>query len=389
MEENKNMVPIKAEIVEGKKKKHTVRNVIIAVVAIFFLLALWIGDSDDSVNTPASNTEEVQQKTQVEQTEETERVEKEKEVVVAAAKEETLGVKNDGRYYFEIGNSYPIKSNGSDMEWEYTVADINIARSVSPLDSTDNYIFYIDLEVSNKDDEDKLTLTDTAIKMYVDDFQVNTDSWYGYMDTVFPGIECETIAVNPGRKTKFRYYAAMPVSDANAANSIELELNGLVALFKDNGEWQYGLEQIAADQKEAEHKAMVVDQVMNGIGGEPGDIVCGRYHVAVNLISGRNEAYVQPYTDSEDNPYVITIYCTDSQGYQVGDFAGYLRNDGDYYTVVDGSCDMEYAHVTFFNNGMSIETINNEDYESRYGVPLRNYAGSYYLDEALNFDEVG
>ena len=78
MEENKNMVPIKAEIVEGKKKKHTVRNVIIAVVAIFFLLALWIGDSDDSVNTPASNTEEVQQKTQVEQTEETERVEKEK-----------------------------------------------------------------------------------------------------------------------------------------------------------------------------------------------------------------------------------------------------------------------------------------------------------------------
>ncbi len=50
---------------------------------------------------------------------------------------------------------------------------------------------------------------------------------------------------------------------------------------------------------------------------------------------------------------------------------------------------MEYAHVTFLNNGMSIETINNEDYESRYGVPLRNYAGSYYLDEALNFDEVG
>ena len=59
MEENKNIVPVKAEIVKEKKKKHPVRNIIIAIVAVFFLSALVFG-GDDSDSTPASNTKETQ-----------------------------------------------------------------------------------------------------------------------------------------------------------------------------------------------------------------------------------------------------------------------------------------------------------------------------------------
>lgn len=376
MENNKNTVPVVP--VEGKKKKHTFRNIVISVAAVFVVIGLWPSSDKDSVPS-ASETKEAQE-TQFEESK-TEDIAADEE---AEQEEKMVSIKDDGRNYLEIGGTYDIGDEDGNR-WEYTVADINIARAISPIDSTDNYIFYIDLEVHNTTDGD-LVVRDTGISMYVDDFQVDNNQWAGYIDSIFPDIECESVAINSGRKAKFRYYTTMPVDNAKAVSSIELEINGLVALFKDDGEWLYGLGQIEADEKEAEHTAMVTDQILNGIGTDPISLVYGRYHVAINTISGRNEAYVQFNPDYGD---VITIYCTDSEGREVGDFAGYLRNDGNYYTVVDGSCDMEYAHVTFVKNGMRVEAINREDYESRYGVPLINYCGNYYLDEEYDTNAVG
>lgn len=375
MEENKKSVPVNAEIAEGKKKKHTVRDIIIATVVI--LMSTACGASEE----PVTNTKETQQETQVneaeEETDEEPTPAEEDEANTVESSEAEKDTFN-GRKVAVVGDVIErIQTDGdNDDYYLVTIADINMKRISRPdidmvneeMGSKDNYIFYIDIDIDN-------TATFNATfdhdygELFIDDYQTDIGWFLAVNDYLGDDIECDEISVAPGRKGKFRYYAIVPADTADSADTIEYEVMQHVFIFKENGQYT------------CNNNATTENDTQNLTGGE---LVYGSYSFSPNIYGNTSRANVGFYTDDDGGDY-ISIY-VEADGHTWTSNCYSIVKDGDGYIATD-EAGYEYR-LTFTSERMTIEEITGSaDPDDPSKVDVFN--GTYHLDEALNLDEVG
>lgn len=353
MENNTNMNP------EGKKKKHTLRNIIIAMVALFAVIGMWpSSDKEESASATSDTKEEVQveeTKTEEKTTEEPAPVENTEEKVETAS----------GKYA-QIGSACKfVPADGSAGELLITIIDINIQYA----EERDNgfYVLYADTEIQNNSGDDVSIGVSSDVTLYLDDYQYADSSGSKYVAEGLAGFEGPRYSINAGRKAKVTFYDAIPIADADNAGTIEFEIidSNATILFKDNGQWLYG------DQ--ASTTSIVATT------GESTSIY-GTYSLSPNEVGGHSEASVAFYTDGSGDYVAITSY--DSEGGVSYDYSGSLQKDGDSYIATD-KYDVSYR-ITFTDGGMNIEKAagNPDDYD-------KEFIGSYQLIEKLNLNEVG
>ncbi len=387
MEENKNIVPVKAEIVKEKKKKHPVRNIIIAIVAVFFLSALVFG-GDDSDSTPASNTKETQQEAQAGDTEEVETVEEEKAVPEPEKGEsqvedqpekstQNTGYEIDGAIgnskYVHVGDTRKLINNGS-----MTILD-------AWYDGYEHHTLFVLVEFTGGDEPLRLTYNDATL--YVDDYEfplnlgVDEAASYGTIIANDKGATYPTFVdiVATGRKGQMVFLATFP-ENLSESSDVEFDITG--AIFKVNPLSAIHADdeaKLAAAEEEAAKQAKA-EASTSSLG-----IYYGTYTCQYNTVGGYNEAFIGFTTDEDGGDYIM-IDCHDAEDTGMPDnfsgaVGGYIGEtedgDGAYYSIVDYEGTEVFRLLSVYN-GFSLEAI-----DPNYREGISSFDGIYVLSEKL------
>lgn len=376
MDENKNIDPVKAEIVEGKKK-YTVGGIVKDIIG--FLCCAWLilylmmrcasPDSDETAASTASNTKAPKQETQAEEFRET-------DVLPAKELDDTvidailLGNPNYDKYN-HVGRKYKLVNGGS---MEYLDAGYGFG------------LIYVLVEVTSSED-DPLYYSQDDATLYVDDYEVPIggleklaiDNGYVFIDgnTSYP----TEITVNAGgRKGKIVFVSEIPDNISNDSD-IEFEIAG--GIFKVNPASVVHID----DKTEAlwESDEPEVDKGRDSLG-----LYFGTYECDHNDIYGWNQAFIGFNTDEEDG-YYIMIDCHDAEDTGMPDnFGGSIEKAGEMdengmvpYIIKDYNGTEVFRLNAIMYRGFLLEVI---DPDYREGIS--SFEGHYILKEELNLDEV-
>lgn len=373
MDENKNIDPVKAEIVEGKKK-YTVGGIVKDIIG--FLCCAWLilylmmrcasPDSDETAASTASNTKEPKQEAQAEEFRET-------DVLPAKELDDTVidGADPDNHDYIHVGGKYNLE-NGGTME----ILDAGYGYGV----------IYVLVEVTTGEDEPSNYNQDAAT-LYVDDYEVPIgvgetaaiNNGYVFIDgnTSYP----TEITVNAGgRKGKIVFVSEIPNNISNDSN-IEFEIAG--GIFKVNPASVVHID----DKIEAiwESDEPEVDKGRDSLG-----LYFGTYECDHNDIYGWNQAFIGFNTD-EEGGYYIMIDCHDAEDTGMPDnFGGSIEKAGEMdengmvpYIIKDYNGTEVFRLNAIMYRGFLLEVI---DPDYREGIS--SFEGHYILKEELNLDEV-
>lgn len=220
------------------KKKY-----IAGLVALLLIIGILVLGSSDDKETPEASTTITEDTTEVAQ-EEIKESDTDSDIEMSKTEEsQTSQLSMD---YIGVGDII----RDDNVNVIMTVEDIGIY-------SQDDWsILYVTVDASNNGDQEVLIGQETAV--YVDDYQINAgyDESNSAASAILHGITIndtplipDSRTINAGRKMKYMLYAIV-VDSMNEGTKVEFELFNQTVLFKNNGEWLYGDNQVSSETGE-------------------------------------------------------------------------------------------------------------------------------------------
>lgn len=207
-----------------KKKKWIPVWVIGAIIIGAGLAGLAGSDEPTQTSTPTVKEEVATEDVSTENTEQG----SESEVDGKIQESETKEASNNA--YSEIGDAVSV--DGKNI----TILDIGLYDG--PGTGYNGQFMYVLTEIENISEEEQTIWQESAI--YVDDYQQEPAYLFEITVDDITG-NAEWISLNPGRKCKYIFYTSIS-DEAYKADKVEFEVYGsLDILFKDNGNWRYGV----------------------------------------------------------------------------------------------------------------------------------------------------